>query len=232
MNAIILCGGLSTRLGEITKDVPKILLPVGEKRVIDWQLEHLQVLGVTQTVLAAGHLAHVLRNTMGATYGDMELLYAIEDKKLGTGGAIKHALSYVDRPNAPTVVLNGDILTACRLADMCARLQHDSDGIMLAARVDDVAEYGTLAHDVDQRLIAFKEKEGIHKPGYINGGVYVFTPRVHQYFPPADTFSIEYDVFPRMTGMYVHESEAPWVDVGVPERLAWAREHWQLFAQQ
>jgi D-glycero-alpha-D-manno-heptose 1-phosphate guanylyltransferase len=229
MNAIILCGGLSTRLGDITKETPKILLEIGGKSILDWQLEKLKALGVKEVVLAAGHLAHVLHDTVGNSREGMELIYAIEDKKLGTGGAIKHAMAYVSEPEASTWVLNGDILYTIDFADMADQLVPASDGIMLGVLVEDASTYGTLEYDGVHHLVAFKEKEGLEKPGYINGGLYLLTDRFKNYFPKDDAFSIEYDVFPRVRGMSVYLSESPWIDVGVPERLAWARAYADVF---
>jgi NDP-sugar pyrophosphorylase family protein len=229
MNAIILCGGLSTRLGEITKTIPKVLLKIGDKTVLDWQLLSLKRAGVTSVVLAAGHLAKQLYDTVGDTRLGMEMIYAIEDKKLGTGGAIKHGMEYIKNKKEPTIILNGDVLTTIDLADMISYLKPESDGIILGAYVPDVSPYGTLDYDSNFLLKAFKEKEGIHKPGYQNGGVYIFNPSIHQYFPVQDTFSVEYDVFPDVKNLYVYESDKPWIDVGVPERLDWAKEHWKTF---
>jgi len=226
MNIIILCGGLSSRLGNITKTIPKILLDVRGKTVLDWQLEMVRPLGVTDVVFAAGHLSDVLLNTIGNERMGYNLTYAIETKKLGTGGAIKNALAHVSRPEEPTLILNGDILAHIDLLDMVGRLRSESEGMMLGARVDDASCYGTLEYDDQKRLLQFKEKEGIEKPGYINGGIYLFTPHAHAHFPDTDAFSIEYDVFPNMKNLSVYESDEPWIDVGVPERLAWAREHW------
>ncbi len=231
MNAIILCGGLSTRLGDITKDIPKVLLPVGDRTVLDWQLEKLKKLGVTEVVLAAGHLSHVLERDVGTARNGMPLRYAIERERLGTGGAIKNALKEVADPNAPTLILNGDILTTVPLTDLATDLKHESDGLILGSRVPDASSYGTLVYDDDGHLTAFREKEGIVKPGYINGGVYFFTPAAQKYFPEVPAFSIEYDVFPRMKNLHVFESDHPWIDIGVPDRLAWAREHWQKFLE-
>lgn len=229
MNAIILCGGLSTRLGEITKSVPKILLDIGGRTVLDWQLEKLKSIGVKEVVLAAGHLAGVLKDTVGFSRLGLELIYAIEDKRLGTGGAIKHGLSYVLRPDEPTIILNGDVLTTVDLSYMVSYLKPESEGIILGSFVEDVASYGTLIYDEDYHLVEFKEKEGIHKPGYQNGGVYIFSPQVKKYFPEREEFSIEYDVFPKMKDLCVYESDRPWIDIGVPERLEWARENWRKF---
>ncbi len=229
MNAIILCGGLSTRLGDITKSIPKILLDVGDRKILDWQLEKLKSTGVTTVVLAAGHLAEVLREEVGEERNGIKMIYAVEDKKLGTGGAIKHAMEFVENKNEPTIILNGDILTTVDLKDMSSYLKPESDGIILASYASDVASYGTLEYNSDYHLKSFKEKEGLHKPGYQNGGIYIFNQSVKKYFPPRDTFSIEYDVFPHMKDLYVYESDRDWIDVGVPDRLEWARENWEVF---
>ena len=229
MNAIILCGGLSTRLGDITKDIPKILLKIGDKTVLDWQLEKLRSGGVKEVVLAAGHLASVLVKDIGFARDGMTIIYAIEDKKLGTGGAIKHGMQYVLNPNDPTIILNGDVLTTIDLDDMVSRMPEKSDGIILGSYVEDVASYGTLNYDDKYHLKEFKEKEGVHKPGYQNGGVYIFNASIKKYFPTSDAFSVEYDVFPKVKDLYVYESDRSWIDVGLPERLEWAKDNWKDF---
>jgi len=227
MNSIILCGGLSTRLGDITKQMPKVLLEIGPHSVLDWQIMQLKAAGVRRVVLAAGHLAQVLEEQAGNMRYGVELLYAIEPKKLGTGGAIKHALKYVPEPNEPTFILNGDILTTIDFNDMAAHLALNSQGIILGTRVEDASMLGTLEFDENKKLVAFKEKEGKVVSAVINGGMYLFTPSAVAFFPDEDAFSIEFDVFPNMTGIHVYESDKAWIDIGVPERLAWAREHWQ-----
>ncbi|MEK7064993.1 MAG: sugar phosphate nucleotidyltransferase, partial [Patescibacteria group bacterium] len=221
---------------DITKTIPKILLEIGGRTVLDWQLEKLKFVVETQNfaslhkvVLAAGHLAKELFDTVGEERNGLELIYAIEDKRLGTGGAIKHGLEYIEKPDEPTIILNGDIFTTVDLSDMLKYLKPDSDGIILGSFVEDVASYGTLEYDKNYHLTAFKEKEGIHKSGYQNGGVYIFNPQVKNYFPAQDEFSIEYDVFPKMKDLYVYESDRPWIDVGVLERLEWARKNWVKF---
>lgn len=229
MNAIILCGGLSTRLGDITKSVPKVLLEIKGKTVLEWQLEKLKKVGVSEVVLAAGHLAEVLHKSAGLHLDGVDLIYAIEQERLGTGGAIKHAMEYIAKPSDPTIVLNGDVLTAVDLADMMKCLLPKSDGIILGAKAEDAASYGTLEYDKNYHLKQFKEKEGTHQPGYINGGIYIFNAKVKKYFPAEKSFSIEYDVFPKMKDLYVYESDRPWVDIGVPDRLEWARIHWRNF---
>ncbi|KKQ27656.1 MAG: GDP-mannose pyrophosphorylase [Candidatus Magasanikbacteria bacterium GW2011_GWC2_37_14] len=229
MNAIILCGGLSTRLGEITKTIPKILLTIGDKTILDWQLEKLKTAGVKEVVLAAGHLASTLFNEVGEERMGVKLIYAIEDKKLGTGGAIKHAWQYLSKAEEPVIILNGDIMTSVDLPKMCSDLKPESDGLLLGAYAPDVASYGTLEYNQEFHLTAFKEKTGIHEPGYQNGGYYIFNPSIKKYFPESQEFSIEYDVFPNVNNLYVYEFKDIWIDVGVPERLEWARENYKQF---
>ena len=227
MNAIILCGGLSTRLKDITKNIPKILLEIKGKTVLDWQLEKIKELGLNEVVLAAGHLSEVLKKTIGEERNGIKLIYAIEKERLGTGGAIKYALSHLQNPQLPTFVLNGDILTGVSLREMLVKLNPDREGILMGAQVENASSYGTLVFDEKNRLLDFKEKEGKKVAGYINGGIYLFTHKVQQYFPEEiDSFSVEYDVFPKMKELDVYIFDGEWVDIGVPERLEWARNHW------
>lgn len=227
MNAIILCGGLSTRLKDITKSIPKVLLEIKGKTVLDWQLEKIKELGLNEVVLAAGHLSEVLKHTVGEERNGVKLIYAIEKERLGTGGAIKFAMSHLQNPHLPTFVLNGDILTGVNLREMLVKLNPDKEGIMLGAKVADASSYGTLIFNEKNHLLEFKEKEGKNIPGYINGGIYLFTNKVHQHFPEeVNNFSVEYDVFPKMKELDVYTFDGDWIDIGVPERLEWARQNW------
>jgi NDP-sugar pyrophosphorylase family protein len=228
MNAIILCGGLSTRLGDITKSIPKVLLEIGGKTVLDWQLEKLSAVGVTTVVLAAGHLSDVLLQTVGQERNGIKLVYAIEPERLGTGGAVKYAWKYISNDD-PTFVLNGDVLTTEKLDGMVDRLDTKTDGIIFGVRVEDASTYETLGYNEQKHLQQFIKRDGICKSGYINGGIYLFTRNTKQYFPEQNTFSMEYDVFPKITNLFVYESDRPWIDIGVPDRLTWAREHYQEF---
>ena len=204
-------------------------MQIGDKTLLDWQLSKLKRVGIDTVVMAAGHLSEILRTEVGDERNGMKIIFAVEPEPMGTGGAIKFAMSFVPNQNEPTIIFNGDILTTISLEEMINKLRPESDGIILATYVKDVASYGTLEYDASYHLTSFKEKEGIHKSGYQNGGFYLFNPQAKKYFPSQKNFSIEYDVFPNMKDLYVYESDAPWIDIGVPERLEWARENWQNF---
>ena len=226
MQAIILCGGLSTRLGDITQTVPKILLDIRGRTVIDWQIDFLKSAGVDEMILASGHLHDVLYEAIGESYGGVRIRYAKEEKRLGTGGAIQNAMQYVSA--SPFFVLNGDILLNLPASKMVDSLQPEMDGLLLGVLVKDISTYGEIISDHQDRITAFREKQPVHRSGYANGAVYLFNQSIANYFPERDVFSIERDVFPYVQNLYVLKAEIDWIDIGVPERLAYARQHFGM----
>ena len=221
MQAIILCGGLSTRLGEVTRSLPKALLEIGGRPVLDWQLDFLKEAGVSEVILASGHLHDAIYEVVGETRQQMKIRYAREEKKLDTGGAIQNAMRHVTE--SPFFVLNGDILLHFSLSRMVDCYNAGMDGVLLGVRVDDISAYGEIVCDGQNKITDFREKRPVHESGYINGGVYLFSHSITDYFPNRDVFSIERDVFPFVKDLYVYKAEIDWIDIGVPERLAYAR---------
>ena len=225
MQAIILCGGLATRLGEAAKTVPKVLLEIAGKTVLEWQIQLLKDAGVTETVLASGHLHDVLYERVGDNYAGIRVRYAKEEKRLGTGGAILNAMKQID--TSPFFVLNGDILIAgFSLRDMLDRFHQGMAGVLLSVHVPDIRPYGEIVSDSDGKIQAFREKQSTCRAGYVNGGVYLLDQGIADAFPKGqETFSMERDVFPVVSNLYALQTDADWIDIGVPERLAYAREH-------
>lgn len=227
MQAIILCGGLSTRLGKTTEKLPKILLEIGERTVLEWQLTLLSDAGVTEVILASGHLHDVLYNNVGTEYAGVSINYAKEEKPLGTGGAIKNAFKLVE--DFPVFVLHGDILLKdISLCEMSNLLRPDMDGLLLGISVSDLSSYGEIVSDTDGRITEFKEKQGVAKPGVANGAVFLFNRSISSAFPHEEVFSIERDVFPYLKQLYVLKVDTEWIDIGVPERLEYARKHFSV----
>ena len=172
MQAIILCGGLATRLGDVTKTVPKVLLKIAGKTVLEWQIRLLVEAGVTEAVLASGHLHDVLYERVGNNYAGVRIRYAKEEKRLGTGGAIQNAMKQVN--TSPFFVLNGDILLAnFSLQEMLVRFDKGRVGVLLSVHVPDIRPYGEIVSDSDGKILAFREKQPVCRAGYVNGGVYL-----------------------------------------------------------
>lgn len=227
MQAIILCGGLATRLGETTKTVPKILLDIADKTVLDWQLQLLKEAGVEEVILASGHLHDVLYERVGMYRGGVRIRYAKEEKRLGTGGAIANAMQQIH--TSPFFVLNGDVLLAdFSLQEMLDYFRREMTGLLLSVYVNDMRPYGEIVADADGKILTFREKQLICSAGYINGGVYLFGETIAEAFPKdRDNFSIERDVFPYVSNLWALQTDANWIDIGVPERLAYARQHFR-----
>lgn len=225
MEAIILCGGLATRLGETAKTLPKILLEIAGKTVLEWQIQLLRDVGVTSVILASGHLHDVLYRRVGDAYAGMCIRYAKEEKRLGTGGAIQNAMEQID--TSPFFVLNGDILIAnFSLREMLVRFEQGMAGVLLSVHVPDIRPYGEIVSDGAGKIQAFREKQSTRCAGYINSGVYLFDRSIADTFPSdRENFSMERDVFPFVSNLYALQTDADWIDIGVPERLAHAREH-------
>jgi NDP-sugar pyrophosphorylase family protein len=225
VQAIILCGGLATRLGETAKTLPKILLEIAGKTVLEWQIRLLEDAGVTEVILASGHLHDVLHERVGEVYAGMRIRYAREEKRLGTGGAVQNAMKQVD--TSPFFVLNGDILLAnFSLREMLAQFRKGMMGVLLSVHVPDIRPYGEIMSDSDGKIQAFREKQPIYRPGHVNGAIYLFDQSIANAFPKGqEVFSLERDIFPFVSHLYALQTDADWIDIGVPERLAYAREH-------
>ena len=229
MEAIILCGGLATRLGEAAKTVPKVLLEIAGKTVLAWQIRLLKDAGVTVVVLASGHLHDVLYEQVGTNYAGMHIRYAKEEKRLGTGGAIQNAMQQID--TSPFFVMNGDILLAdFSLREMLDRFRQGMAGVLLSVHVPDIRPYGEIVSDCDGKIQAFREKQPTHRAGYVNGGMYLFDRNIADAFPDGqETFSMERDVFPFVSNLYALQTDAGWIDIGVPDRLDYARKRFPFF---
>lgn len=224
MQAIILCGGLSTRLGKTTEKLPKILLKIGKLTVLEWQFNLLAEAGVTEVILASGHLHNVLFEHVGRDYSGLKVQYAKEEKRLGTGGAIKNAFRFIQ--NFPIFVMHGDILLkGISLKDMLSKLRPDMDGLLLGISVPDLTSYGEIVADENGYITDFREKQQAVRPGIANGAVFLFNRSIGDAFPKKEVFSIERDVFPNVKKLYVHKVETEWIDIGIPERLEYARTH-------
>lgn len=225
MQAIILCGGLATRLGETTKTVPKILLEVAGKTVLAWQVHSLIEAGVTEVILASGHLHDTLYEQVGTDYVGASIRYAKEEKRLGTGGAIRNAMQHIH--TSPFFVLNGDILLAnFSMRTMLERFDQEMTGLLLSVHVDDIRPYGEIVSDSTGKIQDFREKQPNCRAGYVNGAIYLFHKNIAAGFPSGqETFSMERDVFPYVSNLYALQTDADWIDIGVPERLAYARRH-------
>jgi len=215
--ALILAGGLGTRLGDITKETPKPILPVAGTPFLKFLLWNLKRNGIHHVTLSTGYLADRVMDTLGdGSDIGMELDYCEETEPLGTGGATKLASS---RLADTFFVLNGDTLFDVNYWALRNLLRGARSGAIALREVSDVARYGGCILQGD-RITAFQEK-GATGPGVINAGVYALTQDTVQRLPKGAS-SLERDLFPQLVaeeGLAGLISDGLFIDIGLPETL-------------
>lgn len=234
IKAIMLVGGLGTRLRSVVPSTPKVLASVGEKSFLELLLRQLRSQGIRKLVMCTGYLADQIESKFGdGRMWDVSIEYSKEEMPLGTGGAVKLAQRYLqDVPEF--LVLNGDSFLEVDLESMMAfhRGRDGAIATMAVVRVENASRYGTVHLDVSGRVTGFAEKTGSEAPGLVNAGIYVFDQSVLQHIPEGPA-SLERDVFPRLLarGVYGQEQRGMFIDIGTPTDYARAQELLRSFSQ-
>jgi len=220
MEAIILAGGLGTRLRGAIGDLPKPLAPIAGEPFLVWLMRALRRRGVERFVLSTGYGAERIEEVVGPAFEGAEVAYAREQEPLGTGGAARLAMT---RAKSDLVwLLNGD--TYCEVDMRGAEKRHRDAGASLTMsvrHVEDTSRFGRVEIENDH-AIRFDEK-GQAGPGWINAGSYLLDRNVVDDFPPAPAFSLEQDwLMPRCEAVapLVVPAEGYFIDIGVPESYA------------
>lgn len=221
--AVVLAGGLGTRLRAVVSDVPKPLAPVAGRPFLAWLLDGLAMQDMRRIVLATGHMAEKVEAAIGTRWAGMEIAYSVEDKPLGTGGALRLALSKL--AGDAVHVLNGDTFLRYSLRGLeNAACTAGVPAAIALARVDDVSRYGAVDVE-DGKVIGFREKGG-HGAGWINAGSYFLGVEALQALPTAEAFSLETGyLYPQAAigGLAGYTESTGFIDIGVPEDFARAQ---------
>ena len=223
MRAVVLVGGFGTRLRPLTSDLPKQMLPIVDRPMIEHVVGHLAAHGVEEVVLSLGFLPDAFLDTYpdGRCAG-IPLHYAVEPEPLDTAGAIRFAAEDAGIDEA-FLVLNGDVLTDLAVDELIGfHRASGAEATVSLTPVDDPSRYGVVPTDADGRVTGFVEKPpaGAAPCNWINAGTYVFEPSVIDRIEPGRRVSVEREVFPAMADegvLYGLRSEAYWVDTGTPE---------------
>ena len=216
IEAIVLAGGMGTRLRPVVADIPKPMAPVCGRPFLTYVLGQLQSHGVQRAVLATGYRHEVVADYFGSSYAGMALSYAVETEPLGTGGGIRKGLELCSGQNV--VVLNGDTFFAVDLAAMLAfHLRSRADITVALKGLEDFDRYGAVLLE-GERIVAFHEKKKCAK-GFINGGVYIVRKGLFAGIELPERFSFEVDFL----GKFLHslnvigfKSAGYFIDIGVP----------------
>jgi D-glycero-alpha-D-manno-heptose 1-phosphate guanylyltransferase len=222
MEAVILAGGFGTRLRQVVSDVPKPMAPVCGRPFLQILLESLAEQRFDHVVLSLGFMAHKVRDYFGSNFDGLRLDYAVEDVPLGTGGALRLALTRCDTDHVH--VLNGDTFVGLDFLSLERRWAELRSLVMVALLVDDTYRFGRLEIKGD-RSVAFLGK-GVTGPGPINAGCYVLPTDTLISFPLKRRFSLETDFLAPLAarrGINVFFSSGGFVDIGVPDDYARAQ---------
>ena len=218
--AIILAGGFGTRLREVIgDDLPKPMALVNGHPFLEYVLAFLDRWGVTRVIMATGHLHDAIEQHFGNAYRDMEIVYSRETEPLGTGGAVRKAMEYMNSYSC--YVLNGDTYFDVNLWKLDNfHKAREADASMALRKLRDVSRYGVVTTDEDNRLISFEEKGAQSGEGFINGGTYILNRYKFMETDFPEKFSLEKDYFEK----YIKEQRfygvrcySFFIDIGVPE---------------
>jgi D-glycero-alpha-D-manno-heptose 1-phosphate guanylyltransferase len=230
--AIILAGGLGTRLREEVPDLPKCLAPINEKPFLHYLILFLKKEGIERFIFSLGYKADAAIAFIESTLSPTEYSWVIEQEPLGTGGAIRLALAAVKGENV--WVLNGDSISMVNLAEQY-RLHTLHSAICTLALIpqQQFDRYGTVTIDQNNRITGFEEKKW-QENGLINAGIYLLNKNSFIQSTPAGNFSMETAFLQRFYStlpMYGYVEPAYFIDIGVPEDYRRAQQEFtQLFS--
>jgi NDP-sugar pyrophosphorylase family protein len=224
--AVILAGGLGTRLRPVINDRPKAMASIAGRPFLEWMIEKLARQGVRRALICTGHMGEYIENHFATGhFQGVEIVYSRESSPLGTGGALRLALPKMLGPRF--LVLNGDSFCDFKLQMMQEiHLQHGVQATLWLVPVADSGRYGAVAVDSRQKIVDFSEKSSSGGPGLINAGVYLLERTLVENIAEGTVCSLEKDVFPKLIGRGLAglRGEGPFLDIGTPESYAMAEE--------
>jgi mannose-1-phosphate guanylyltransferase len=237
MKAMILAAGKGTRVRPITHTIPKPMIPILQKPVMEFLLELLREHGFTEIMVNVSHLAEEIENYFrdGQRFG-VEIAYSFEGRiedgeligdALGSAGGLKKIQDFQPFFDDTFVVLCGDALIDLDLTEAVRRhRQKGALASLITKRVpmDQVSSYGVVVTDDEGRVLSFQEKPSVAEAAsdMINTGIYIFEPEILSYIPSNTPFDIGSDLFPKLVEagapFYALPMEFEWVDIGkVPD---------------
>lgn len=223
MKALFLAGGLGTRLKPITDNLPKPMVPIMGKPLLERNIEKLKRHGVDEILLSTCYKPEIIENYFGdGSKLGVKISYITENEPLGTAGAIRNAAKYID---STFLVFNADILSDIDITEMM-RLHRErgAQATIAVTRVANPSAYGVIEHDEKGFVTAFKEKPKPHetRSNLINAGTYIFEPEILNEIPAGRAVSVERETYPLLLEkgyrIAIYDRCSYWLDLGTPEK--------------
>ncbi|EAK9939709.1 D-glycero-D-manno-heptose 1-phosphate guanosyltransferase [Campylobacter lari] len=212
MQAIVLAGGLGTRLKSVVQDLPKPMAPINGKPFLTFVLEYLKKQGITEVILSVSFKYELIQEYFEDEFDGIKIRYNIENELLGTGGAIKDALKLIQNQ---AYVLNGDTIFDIDLKKL---VLNDSKICIALKQMQNFDRYGTVNVD-DQGIVTSFEEKIFKKQGLINGGIYLLKKDIFDEFNLEKKFSFEeflqknHKVLKIQTQIF----DGYFIDIGIPQ---------------
>jgi mannose-1-phosphate guanylyltransferase len=222
-SAILLVGGMGTRMQPLTLTTPKPMLPLLGKPITEHQIIKAKEAGITEIVLATSYLSNIFIPHFGngEKFG-IKISYAVEESALGTGGAIRNAAALLEG-DGPVMIFNGDVLSSHSLKDQIAFHQNQSADVTLyLTEVLDARAFGVVEMSGDF-ITSFNEKMDTPPTNIINAGCYIFNRAVIDEIPAGRVVSVERETFPGLLSRNARVAgfidNSYWLDIGNPGAL-------------
>jgi len=231
MKALFLAGGMGTRLKPLTDNLPKPMVPIMNKPLLERTMLNLKKCGITEAVISTCyHPEHIKEYFKKGNNINLKIEYIVEDSPLGTGGAIKKAEEYF---NETFIVFNSDILCDIDLSKMIDfHKSKQALATIAVTEVQDPSIYGVIEYDANGYAISFKEKPkaGETSSKSINAGIYIFEPAIFNEIAADRAVSIEREIFPNLLKndqkIGIYKIGSYWMDIGTIEKYRQA--HWDI----
>ena len=216
--AIVLAGGLGTRLKAVLPELPKCLAPVAGKPFLSYVINHFLAEGIEQFIFSLGYKHEIVETFLKTNYPTLNYKVSVEEKPLGTGGAVHRACRHTEEKSV--IVLNGDTLFAVQLNRLVPfHFMTGAHCTLSLKPMQHFDRYGTVQMQGDYRISAFEEKKS-NASGNINGGVYALNAARFRDEKLGEVFSFEKDYLEQ----HVHDrriygvlQDAYFIDIGIPE---------------
>ncbi|HEX7846233.1 MAG TPA: HAD-IIIA family hydrolase [Chitinophagaceae bacterium] len=216
--AIILAGGLGTRLRDTVPDLPKCMAPVAGRPFLFHVINYLRGQGVEKFIFSLGHMHEIIEDYLNTQFSTLNFQCSIEEEPLGTGGAIQLACSKATEKNV--LVTNGDTLYKADIAKgSLFHQQHKAECTLLLKPMKSFDRYGVVELDNNNAVMSFKEK-AFYETGNINGGIYLLNVAnfLSEQFPVKFSFEKDYlETFYKERRIYGQVQDEYFIDIGIPE---------------
>ena len=230
--AIILAGGMGTRLKTIISDLPKPMAPIMNVPFLTYQLNYLKHFGIKKVIFSVGYLSEKIIAHYNQSFENISIEYSIEKNPLGTGGGIRMAMSNLNEDLV--LILNGDSFFDLNLEQFYnLHLEQKSDFSLALRYVNNSERYGNIEFNSSHQITSFIEKNQLNQSGYINAGVYILSKKLYlQNTKPDINFSIEKDFFEKQLNQLIikgFEFKDYFIDIGIPEDYLKAQDDFKEF---